>query len=117
MPTEYALSSTCGVISTRMSSRPVISLSVEREPLLQPVDIVAAADDVGLLHEVAEQRNRRADAVDHEFVEGPGEPHQALLPRPPMDDQLADQAVVIGRDRVALKYRGIDPHAEAAGLV
>ena len=37
--------------------------------------------------------------------------------RAAVDDQLADQAVVVGRDRVALIDAGIDAHAEAAGRV
>ena len=31
-----------------------------------------------------------------------------------MDDQLADQAVIIGRDLVALIHTGIDAHAQSA---
>ena len=36
---------------------------------LEPVDVVVAVDDVLLAHQLAEQRQRGLDAVDHEFVE------------------------------------------------
>ena len=42
------------------------------------------------------------------------QPRQRLGPVAAMDDQLADQAVVIGRDRVAAIERRIHPHAQAA---
>ena len=69
------------------------------------------------MDEFAEERNGRLDAVDDEFVERPVEPRHAFGPRAAVDDELADQAVVVGRDRVALIDAGIDAHAEPAGRV
>ena len=69
----------------------------------------------GLRTSVAEQRQRGLDSVDDELVERPAQPHQALVAGPAMDDQLADQRVVVRRDAVALVDGRIDAHAEAAG--
>jgi hypothetical protein len=69
------------------------------EVLLQPVDVVVAVGDVGLRTSVAEQRQRRLDAVDDEFVERAAQAHHAFDAVAAMHDQLADQAVVVGRDR------------------
>jgi len=41
-------------------------------------------------------------AFHHHFVQRPAQPHQAFLAGLAMDDQLADQRVVIRRDDVAL---------------
>jgi hypothetical protein len=70
--------------------------------LLQPVNVVLAVGDVLILHQIAEQRDGRLDPVDDELVEAAAQPHHALDPVAAMHDQLADQAVVIGRDLVAL---------------
>src|SRR5262249_55421167 len=48
------------------------------------------------------------------LVEGAAQPHQALVARGAVDDQLGDHAVVMRRDRVSGIERGIDAHAEAA---
>ncbi len=64
--------------------------------------MVIAVDDVLLAHQRAEQRQRRLDAVDHEFVERALEPHQAFGAGLAVHDQLADQRIVIRRDGVAL---------------
>src|SRR4029450_4465177 len=91
------------------------ALPAAGEDLLQPVDVVVAVDDVVLAHQRAEQRQRGLDAVDDEFVERALEPHQAFAAGLAVDDELADQRVVVGRDRVAVIDGGIDGHAEAAG--
>src|SRR4030095_4191568 len=44
-------------------------------------------------------------------------PHQAYAAGLAVDDQLADQRVIIGRDDVALVDGGIDAHAKAARRV
>ena len=85
--------------------------------LLEPVDVVVAVDDGGFAHQRAEQRQRGLDAVDHHLVQRPAQPHQAFAAGLAVDDQLADQRVVIRRDHVALIDRGIDAHAEAARRV
>src|SRR5690606_37836909 len=87
------------------------------EMLLQPVDVVEAVGDVGVLHQLGEQWDRRLDTVDDELGEAAPEPHQALVAVLPVDDELADQAVVVGRDAVALIDATVDAHAEPAGWV
>jgi len=87
------------------------------EVLLQPVDVVIAVDDAGLPHQRAEQRQRGLDTFDHHLVQRAAQPHQAFGAGLAVHDQLADEAVIIRRDDVALINRGIDPHAEAAGRV
>ena len=73
-----------------------------RQIMFQPVDVVVAVLDVGVRYQVSEQRQRGFDAVDYIFVERTAQPHQAFDPVAPMHDQLADQAVIVGRDIVAL---------------
>ena len=77
--------------------------------------MIVAVDNGGFPDQRAEQRQRGLDAFDHHFVQRPAQPHQALGAGLAVDDQLADQRVVIGRDDIALIDGGIDPHAEAAG--
>jgi hypothetical protein len=67
-----------------------------------------------LRDQMLEQRQRGLDAVDDEFVERAAQAHHAFDAGAAMHDQLADQAVVIGRDLVALIGARIDAHAEAA---
>ena len=43
------------------------------------------------------------------------EPHQAFPACTAMHDELADQQIVIGRDRVAVIDSQIDAYAESAG--
>ena len=69
------------------------------EELLQPVDVVVAVLDVRVAHQRAEQRQGRVDAVDDELVERAAQAHQAFGPVAAMDDQLADQRIVMRRDR------------------
>ncbi len=63
------------------------------------------------------QRDRRLDAADHIFLERPAQPHQAFVAGLAVDDELRDQAVVIGRHGVALIERAVDAHAEPARRV
>ena len=72
--------------------------------LLQPVDGVVAVDDVGLAHQLLEQGDGGLDAADHQLVQRAAQAQQAFVAVLGMDDQLARQAVVIGRDAIA----GID---------
>ena len=41
------------------------------------------------------------DAINHELSKRPLEPHQAFVPSAGMHDELADQTVIIGWNRVA----------------
>src|SRR5579872_5154371 len=86
-----------------------------RQILLQPMDVVVAFDDVGLAHQSPKQRQCRFDAVHHHLVEGAAQSHQALGPGLALYDQLADQRVVVRRDRISLVHGRIDPYPKAAG--
>ena len=79
------------------------------------MDVVEPVGDVGLADEIVEQRDRRLDAVDDELRQRPLQPHHAFVARLAVHDQLADEAVVVGRDAIALVDAAVDAHAEAAG--
>src|SRR5262249_49111107 len=81
---------------------------------LEPMDVVEAIGNIGILHQFAKQRNGGLDTVDDELRQAALEPHQALVAVLAMHDQLADQAVVVGRDAVALVSTAVDAHAEPA---
>ncbi len=66
------------------------------------MDVVVAGEDVRLLDQALEQRQRGLDAVDDELVDGAAQALQAFLAGAAINDELADQRVVVGRDRVAL---------------
>src|SRR5215467_9666802 len=107
MPHVYAFSSTCGVISMMMSSRDAMCHSWADpgvlcadlsllQVLFEPVDVVEAVGDVGLLHQVGKQRDGRLDTLDDELGQASFQPHQALVAVLAVHDELADQAVVVG---------------------
>src|SRR3977135_4217631 len=99
-------------------AEPLLSLHpAAGQELFEPMDVIVAVDDVLLPHQRAEQRERGLDAVDDELVERTLEPHQAFAAGLAVDDELADERVVIGRDRIAVIDGGIDAHAETAGRV
>src|SRR5262249_53398547 len=79
------------------------------EEFLEPMDVVLTVDDLFFAHQRAEKRQRGLDPVDHELVECALEPHQAFSARAAMHDQLADERVVVGWDRVAMIHGRIDP--------
>src|SRR5690606_32730656 len=81
----------------------------------EPGDVVVARDDLGLLDEPLEEGERGLDAVDDELVDGAAQAMQAFGAGAAVNDQLADEAVVVGRDRVALIHRAVDAHADATG--
>src|SRR5262249_52433495 len=57
------------------------------------------------------------DAIDDEVVERALEAHQAVAAGLAVHDELADERIVIGRDRVAVIDGRIDPHAQSARRV
>src|SRR5665809_90784 len=69
------------------------------------------------LDKVVEQGDGGLDAVDDELRQCTLEAHQALVARLAVDDELADEAVVVGGDAIALVDAAVDAHAEAAGWV
>src|SRR5258708_10075871 len=84
------------------------------QKLLKPMDVVIAVDEIGVAHERAEQRQRGLDAVDHELVDRPPQPHEAFAARLAVHDELAEQRIVIRRACTAPICRPIDPPAHAA---
>src|SRR3954451_4088594 len=80
---------------------------------LEPVDVVEAVLDVGGADEGAEEGEGGVDSVDDELVERAAQAHEALVAGAAVDDELADERVVMRRDAVALVDGGIDAHAEA----
>ena len=94
-----------------------VRLGLGLQEILEPVDIVLAVLHVRVAHEGAKQRQRRLDAFDDEFIERSPQPHQRFGARSAVNDQLADQGIIIGRDHVTLIGRRIDADAETAGGV
>ena len=120
---EDELSCNCNALRSSLPQRsrprgiPASLGLVRREELFQPVDVVVAGDDVRLLDQALEEGERGLDAVDDELVDRAAQALQALVAGAAVDDELADQGVVVGRDRVALVDRAIDADADAAGRV
>ena len=59
--------------------------------------------------------NGRLDALDHQLVERAPHGREGLGPRGGVDDQLAEERVVVGRDDVADLDVGVPPDAGPAG--
>ena len=81
------------------------------EVFLQPVDVVIAIGDVNVADEFAEQRQRRVDAVHHEFIQRAAQAQSCILPllRTRCTISLPIRLSSIGRDLVA----GIEPRIDA----
>src|SRR5690606_35796131 len=95
-------------------AREAAALPALSEIVLQPVNIVVAIGHINIADQVAEKWQGRIDAVDDEFVKRAPQSHHALDPVAPVNDKLADQAVVIGRDAIARIDARIDAHAQAS---
>src|SRR5476651_1493207 len=93
---------------------PVRLMPQAGQVLLEPMNRIVAVDDVGLAHQFLEQRNGGLDAVHHQLVQGAAQAQQTFVAILGVDDQLARQAVVEGRDAVAGIDRGIEAHAQPA---
>src|SRR6478752_10263483 len=92
---RYACSRSSGVISS------MPGLLLETDQLLQPVDVVLAVDELGLLDDLLVQRDGGLDAADHELLERAAQPHQALVAAGTAHDQLGDHRIVERRNRIA----------------
>src|SRR5690606_26949537 len=68
---------------------------LRRRPLLQPVDVVIARQDVRLLQQLLEQGDGGVDAADDGLAQRAFQAGQRLFAVAAVNDQLADQAVVI----------------------
>src|SRR4051794_34903025 len=84
------------------------------QEVFEPVDVVLTVLDFRVAHQGAEEGQGRLDPVDHEFVEGAAQPHQALVAGAAMNDELAEQGIVVRWDPVALIDRRIDANAKTA---
>src|SRR5262249_29596186 len=84
------------------------------EIFLQPVDVIVAVGDVGIPDEIAKQRQSRFYPVNDELVQRATQSHHAFDAIATMDDELADQTVVIGRGAIAGISARIDANAEPA---
>jgi hypothetical protein len=79
------------------------------------VDVVIALDEFRRDCETLVQRDRRVDPADHIFLERAPQSHQAFVAALAVDDQLGDEAVVVGRHLIAVVQRAIDANAEPTG--
>ena len=70
--------------------------------MFQPVNIVAAIVDVLLGQQCIKQRYSGIDTVDDQFSQGAAEPSKRFSPVAAMNDQFANQAVIIGGDNVVM---------------
>src|SRR5579883_1591919 len=70
------------------------------EDTLDPGRVDASLDEVAVAEDAAVEGERGLDAFDHQFVEGPAHGSDGLVAVHGMDDQLADERVVVGRDAV-----------------
>ena len=68
---------------------------------LDPGGIDPSLDEVGVAEDPAMERDRGLDSLDDQLVEGPPHDGERLVAGRGVDDQLADERVVVGRDRVA----------------
>src|SRR5690349_19103590 len=68
-----------------------------RQPLFEPFDGIVAGEELRVADQLLVQWNRRLHALDHEFLERALQPHDAPFAGGPVNDQLADHAVVIRR--------------------
>src|SRR4029077_61689 len=82
------------------------------EEMLEPVNVVIPVLDVAVAHERAKQRQGGVDARDHEFIQRATKAHQALVAGASMDDELADERIIIRRDEISLVNGRIDTHAQ-----
>ena len=79
-----------------------------------PGRVDLALDEVPGAENLPVQRDRRLDTLDDQLVEGPAHPGDGLEPGRGMDDQLAQERVIVGRDGVAGLHMRVPPHARAA---
>src|SRR3954447_26109900 len=79
------------------------------EPLLQPLDRVVAGEELGVADQLLVEGYGGLHPLDNELLERALEAADAAVAVGPVDDQLADHAVVIRRDLIA----GIEPAIDA----
>src|SRR5207249_1410123 len=73
---------------------------------------------VRLFHDALHEGDRRLDAAQYIFFQRPMGAAHGLLPRAAANDQLGQQRVVVGRQRVVLVHGAVNPDADTArGIV
>src|SRR5216684_6747399 len=87
------------------------------EEAFEPVDVVGAAAELGIVDQALVQGDRRFDAADHVFRERAAQAHHAFLAGGAMHDEFCDEAVVERRHLVALIERAVDADPEPARRV
>ena len=60
--------------------------------------MIIAIHEFRFLEQFEEERDRGLDSADHSLFQGAAQAKQGFITRPSMDDQLADQAVIIRRN-------------------
>ena len=83
--------------------------------MVEVVGVEVAGDEVGILENTLEQRDRGGDADDLVLLERPSHPPQRDRPVGAPGDQLGDHRVIVDRHLIALVQRGIVANAGAAG--
>jgi len=81
------------------------------------VNVIGAIDDIGFGDQLGKQRDRGVDAVDHEFAQRALQAHQAFVAVACVDDQLADQAVIVSWNLIADINTRIDANTQTARRV
>ena len=62
----------------------------------------------GIDHEFM-KRNGGGDTVNHKFIEGAIQPPDGVFPVAGRNDQLGDQGIIKGRNRIGVVNMGINP--------
>ena len=83
--------------------------------MFQPMDIIVTIDEVRFGDDPAVKRQAGVDSADHELLKRPAQPHHALVARRAVDHKLGDQAIVVGRNAVAVVQRAVYPNAKPPG--
>src|SRR5947209_2572828 len=78
------------------------------------MNIIVPVLDIPVAYQRPEKRQRRFDPVDNEFIERSAKSHERLGTRSAVNDEFAEQRIIIRRNRIALVYGRIDADAEAA---
>ncbi len=79
------------------------------------MNIIIAIGNVRIVYQVLEERQGGLDAIDYELIQCTAQTHHAFHAVAAMNDELADQAVIIWRDLVAGVDAGIDADTETTG--
>jgi len=79
------------------------------------MDVIEAILNVAVAHQRAEQWQSGFNTIDNELIQRAAQAQQSLVARAAMNNQLADQTVIMGRNGIALIDSAIHPHTQPAG--